>query len=247
MNDLYCGNNRDVLRRWLDYAYDMMRDQRRACSCEPYGDGGIRWPGYIGSDYRGVLFVGARHNANGLRQAGLTTKGQLDCYATELRSWSHAQRTERRDREMLCAMRSAYRHSYDIWAKQGVWRIFKSIRDSMCLNWDNVASVNLARCYLPEIKTGEDDQHILSHSEHWSLQRIVEVLQPKIVFVSKDNRALRKAKTLAVAEGGFGSPLVVRFANNSRGTRHREHYTRWIPQERAKWPPIIGVSCVKSD
>ena len=242
MNELHCGDNQNVLRRWLDYAYSMMRDQRTACSCEPYDKGGIRWSGYIGSDYRGVLFVGARHNANGLRKAGLTTDGPLNRYATGLRSWSDSPRTEGEDFKMLGAMRSAYRHSLDIWAKQGVWRIFQSIRDAMCLNWDNVASVNLARCYLPEIKTGEDDQHILSHSEHWSLQRIVEVLQPKIVFVSKDNRALRKAKTLAVAEEGFGSPLVVRFANNSMGKRHGEHYKIWIPKESANWRSIIDVS-----
>ncbi len=246
MNELYGGDNRHVLRRWLDYAYNMMRERRIACSCEPYDKGGIRWPGYIGSDYRGVLFVGARHNANGLIKAGLYHNSPLARYAEELQSWSAAPRTEGEDLKMLGAMCSAYRHSYDIWAKQGVWRIFQSIRDAMCLNWDHVASVNLARCYLPEIRTGEDDQHILSHSEHWSLQRIVEVLQPKIVFLSKDNRKLREAKALVVAKG-FGSPLVVRFANNSMGKRHGEHYTLWIPQEKAEWRSIVGVSCVKSD
>jgi hypothetical protein len=229
---------------WLHYAYDMMRHDGRACSCEPYNKCGVRWPGYIGSDYRGVLFVGARHNANGLIKAGLTTADSpLGRYAEELRSWSAAPRGKDRDLKMLDAMYKGYRHSYEIWAKQGVWRIFKFIRDSMCLNWDNVASVNLARCYLPEIKTGEDDQHILDHSKHWSLQRIVEVLQPKIVFVSKNNKALREA--LAIAGEELGKPCVIRFSNHATGNRHREHYTSWIPKEKEKWPSIICKERVK--
>lgn len=129
MNRLCCGDNPEVLRRWLDYAYDMMRHDGKACSCEPYGDCGIRWPGYIGSDYRGVLFVGARHNANGLIRAGLTTNSPLACYAEELRSWSAAPRTEDGDRKMLDAMHKAYGYCYAVWENSGVWRIFKFIRD----------------------------------------------------------------------------------------------------------------------
>jgi hypothetical protein len=244
MNELCCGDNSEVLHRWLDYAYDMMRHPGKACQCEPYDNGGIRWPGYIGSDYRGVLFVGARHNANGLRDAGLlATNRPLRRYADELRSWSALQRTERGDRKMLDAMRCAYRDSYPLWAKRGVWKIFQCIRDSMCLNWDNVASVNLARCYLPEIKTGEDDQHILSHWEHCSLDPIIKALQPSIVFVSKDNEALRDK--LPILGEKLETPLVVRYAGYGTGMRHGKNYKTWVPEEKAKWRRILDKRCSK--
>jgi len=238
MNELCSGNNPQVLRDWLDYAYSMMRHPGKACSCEPYNKCEIRWPGYIGSDYRGVLFVGARHNANGLIKAGLTTTDSpLGRYAEELRSWSAVPRAKDWDGDlkMLDAMYKAYRHSYDIWARQGVWKIFQCIRNSMWLNWDNVASVNLARCYLPE-KTG-DDQHILDHSKHWSLQRIVEVLQPKIVFVSKNNVALRDK--LPIAGEKTGNPLVVRYANSFTGKKDGKPYKDWISDESATWRSIL--------
>src|SRR5579863_283593 len=106
----------------------MMRDKQIACSCEPYEDGGFRWPGYIGSNYKGVLFVGARHNGTGLRRAGLS-HGPLGRYAQELRVWISRSRTSRGDVKLLGAMHDAYRHSYEVWARDSVWRIFRAIRD----------------------------------------------------------------------------------------------------------------------
>lgn len=229
----------DWERSWLDYAYDMMRDANFACTCEPYSNGEIRWPGYVGSSYRGVLLVGARHNVAGLRKAGLNA-GPLRRYVEELRRWTASARVENTDRRVLEAMRSAYRHAYPIWAKPGsVWGIFDLIRGHMGLTWDDVASVNLARCYEPETRTGEDDAHIRSHARMWPLDRIVKQLKPKLVFVAKDSDSLRDV--LSITSDGANMPHVIRYSNHGTGKRRNDGYaSEWVPRDAATWRELIA-------
>jgi len=127
-------------------------------------------------------------------------------------------------------MRSAYDHSYDVWArKPGVWLVFKAIRGG---TWDDITSVNLARCYEPDTRTGEDDAHIKSHSMTWSLDKIVEILKPRIVFVSKHKESDPELMSALRINGeNERRPLVVRYSNHSRGWRNKERYTDWVPRE----------------
>ena len=165
-------------QEWLAFAYDMMRKPELACDCEPDGDA-IRWPGYIGSEYCGVLFIGARHHTDGLKKADLK-RGPLARYVAALKRWVAIPRdlspNLSADSLLLESMRSAYRHSYPIWAKSSVWRVFDEIRSEIGLSWNNVASINLARCYdPPNDKT--DDIHIRSHLEFFSLDDIIDVFK----------------------------------------------------------------------
>jgi hypothetical protein len=169
--------------------------------------------------------------------------GPLSRYAAELRTWisrPHDPDLQQRvvvERPLLDAMRSAYRHCFPLWAKHGSpLAVFAAIKD--CLGtWDDFAFVNLARCYMPETGTGEDDLHICAHCDSWSLDQIVDTLKPKIVFVSKDNAEIRPKLPITVDDSGI--PLVVRFSNYGTGKKNGESFEKWVPRESATWKTFL--------
>ncbi len=226
---------------WLDFAYEMMTTPPAPCACERV-DGGIRWPGFIGPSYRGVLLVGARHNAKGLKKAGMTT-GPLGAYVKALRAWKDAPRlndlTERDRAEsvLISTMQTAMRHCMPLWSKHGMpLANLSMIRESLDLrSWNDIAFVNLARCYMAPTGTKEDDAHAAAHEKHYALDRIVKQLQPSLVFIAK---ILNPEPP--VSQNDFGVPLVVRFSNHGLGERNGEYAREWVPREAPEWKRLLS-------
>lgn len=220
----------------------MMTDNKSACMCEPYYEDGFRWPGFIGSTYKGILFVGARHNAAGLQKAGMNA-GRLHQFAKALREWRSQPREPdlakrmQREQQLLDAMRSAYRHSFPVWATKGPFAVFSAIKDQLG-TWDDVAFVNLARCYMSPTRTGDDDAHIKSHAQSWPIDRITKVLKPQIVFISKDNAETRGST--AIERDGDGIPHVVRFSNYGTGKMDGDNYRVWVTRDAPTWKALLS-------
>lgn len=190
--------------------------------------------------------MGARHNANGLRKAGLD-HGPLAEYVAALRTWTQKTRSDASDETLIGAMRRAYRHSYPVWAKPGsVWGIFANIKDSMGVTWDE------CRVGQPCALLRSGDRHGRRRRAHpISLGLLVlgpnsRELKPRIVFVSKDNMAIRSE--LSIAGEDAESPMVVRYSNHGTGKRRDGRYaSKWIPQDAPLWRALLGTSLLPGE
>lgn len=194
---------------WLDLTHRAARDPDGACVCRP-STFGARWSGYLGSAYatKRVMFVGANHNGG---ETGLQRTPQMARYNALLRAWASTPRhpSEKRDRDLLAAMRETYATSWPKWG--AVWAIFGAIRLAIDVDEDAFAFVNLARCPNPDAI--DDDSAIAACQKGFPLAELVERCDARVIFLAKSGALGAGIRIPGDGEGR----LVVRYANGSYG------------------------------
>jgi hypothetical protein len=133
-------------------------------------------------------------------------------------------------------MRAAHLATIPQWSESGVWKVFDRIRRALGLGWDQVASVNLARCFDPE-PDAMDDRYIPGCQRSWPLDDLVHRLEARIVFLA---RAGPVGKQIRIFGEEDGAPLVVRYATSWSGQRNGRYYRDWIPAEAPGWRELLA-------
>jgi len=200
--------------KWLDYAWRIAtcpdyhrrecirlgaaRSRRGLCKGND-----LRWPGYVGADYRpgeGVLLVGAVHAPElPVAPSGLQRDKDLQrtAYAlTKLLSgWTAQPRSISRDEQFLPAFQRAFVDAAVLWER---WDEFAKILEALELSIQQVAYTNLAKC-----KAVGDGELLVKfcQSEFAPISDLVETLNPCAVFT-------------CVLNGGTGGSWGVRWCEN---------------------------------
>lgn len=153
---------------WLNWAYPIVRialdDPEHLAWCrarlgdaeyprdeaaDPASDPTLRWPGYVGSDWRpghGILFVGSVHSdftKDGRRSGDPDRIAVVATLAGANREWRDGARTPATDLRYLAATREAYAVLIPGWTRDGA---FATVRDELGDSVNAIAWTNLAHC-----------------------------------------------------------------------------------------------------
>jgi len=118
----------------------------------------LRWPGYVGSDWRpghGILFVGSVHSdftKDGRRSGDPDRIAVVATLAGANREWRDGARTPATDLRYLAATREAYAVLIPGWTRDGA---FATVRDELGDSVNAIAWTNLAHCHARPRQTPE--------------------------------------------------------------------------------------------
>jgi hypothetical protein len=229
---------------WLKYAWNVLGDDPLKCctgTCDRFGRV-MRWPGYLGPRYqesRGVLFVGAVHNANNQdsdHKAGQLFTSHINKLAGIACDWLSGAVT---DADYLSVVRSAYEKSQAQW--KTVWRHFRTLQTLLKVSFDQTAFTNLAKCFLTPHKsagkpTGKDtDDLFVECNDKFPLYDLIRILKPAMVFVAKDSGTSHKVFHCYPYISG---PAIYMF-HNLNGTNSRGESIKQWGLRAAAWRALV--------
>lgn len=185
--------------RWLKYARDVVENEDHRVECSKAGGSDplalvkeragtehpagfasdVRWPGYLGTEYRpgGVIWVSNIHR--NFDSAGLPpefAEEANDC----IRSWREG--TDN-DETFLLRLRSVYLRGLSTWT---VGARARTALDRLGVPLEAIAYTNAARCQAPDTGTGLQELCL----SKWSLRDLVSILEPSLVLLTSET-ALR--------------------------------------------------------
>ena len=148
----------DIEQRWLDYAWGLVNcpeGHRRACEAaggaRPRAgavDGNeLRWPGYLGRNYAGILCVGhinREMTPEAEARMAIPVRRRYAEQILQSRRWIAEGRSPDSDRAYLEVVRTTHEAVVPLWPQ---WRDFaKVIEGQLQLDVTHIAWGNLAKC-----------------------------------------------------------------------------------------------------
>ena len=192
-------------RRWLDYAWRIVNcppEHRQGCFAHGAAGGPgldginqLRFPGYLGRDFRGLLCVAHVHREPEKGGVGDTARdreaGRRLLTADE--EWRARARSRNSDGAFLEAVRHHYETMFFTW---DVWKPFRKLVEEVSFGVSQLAFANLAKC---RQRKGPSPEPLIEFCQRdFPMTELVEAIRPRVVLV-------------AVKHGGPGGGLGIRW------------------------------------
>jgi hypothetical protein len=234
--------------RWLKYARDVVGNEDHRVECSKAGGSDplalvkeragterpagfasdVRWPGYLGAEYRpgGVIWVSNIHR--NFDSAGLPlefAQEANDC----VRSWRDG--TDN-DETFLLRLRKVYLRGLSTWTV-GTWA--RTALEDLGVPLGAIAYTNAARCQSVDTGTGLQELCL----SKWSLRDLVTILGPSLVLLTSET-ALRLSGTAqwpctVVAFSQRNGRLMKKSPWQPPGATGPTAQSTWLPALAAQW------------
>jgi hypothetical protein len=222
---------------WLEYAREVVEDGEHHSTCASRGGSDaslgfapdVRWPGYLGRDYRrgGVLWLANVHTSFATAGLGPRFAQTAD---ESVRRWRGRFDS---DETFLDGLRNTYEIGLATWTVGG-WP--RRALERLGVPIAAVAYSNAARCQATD--TGiELQRHCL---KRWPVQRLLDLLEPDLVLLTS------KTTLDATASSTWRCPVAAFSQRNGRllqtspwhpvGDRSSVSYSSWINPLVDLWP-----------
>ena len=234
--------------RWLNYARDVVANEDHRIECSKAGGSDplalvkeragterpagfasdVRWPGYLGANYRreGVLWVSNIHR-------NFDSAGLPPAFADEandcIRSWRDGKDN---DETFLLRLRSIYQRGLSTWTV-GTWA--RTALEHLGVPLEAIAYTNAARCQAADTGTGLQELCL----SKWSLRDLVSILQPSLLLLTSET-ALRLSGTAlwpctVVAFSQRNGRLMKKSRWQPPGATGPTSQSTWLPALAAQW------------
>lgn len=206
----------------------------------------LRWPGYIGPDYReghGVLCVGAVHRESPpkLERSNPVIARTNAELAAGAREWLASGRSEAADERYLRQLQATYKTALPAWSRWN--RHFRTlIEDYLEMDRSEIAWVNVAKCRV-SINRGARQRAAEAEltrlcQRQFPMSELVEAIRPVAVLIA-GLHAGREGGIVSSWDSASASPMVFAWQAQSGHDRHntapgRRKLSEWAPSMAAE-------------